>query len=313
MSQWSPNSPLGNAVFAAGFLYDIEQDIIYSRRDALQRKFGYAYGYDAEAFLINSIIDCEPIFFDYQGKTWMIELWKGQYGLMTGCEIGIYNRSPNSSAAYAMLDATIGKRPHDPNPSHNMFFDCANDDEMLEMSFTLRRNGKKLFSRGPEKHWWLTGFKWGEISNPDDLTMDVEISFPNYEMANAFITGMIELKYGLNRIGGNKIGFQFHWPSSFQPRKDPAKAATLTQVSSDNSSIVSAYKRLNLSNNDPNLIPHDKTDWISSRIPYSETFFVQALAVLTKIVNRTMEEVLHTLVTGFQMALDEAKRLLHLP
>jgi Domain of unknown function (DUF4474) len=35
-----------------------------------------------------------------KGKTWMIELWKGQYGLMTGCEIGVYNRSPKDFPSY---------------------------------------------------------------------------------------------------------------------------------------------------------------------------------------------------------------------
>ena len=175
MPQWSPSSPLAHAVVAAGFWYDPQQDIIFSRMDALQRQFGYAYGYDDSIFLINAVIDCEPIFFAFAGKTWMIELWKGQYGLMTGCEIGVYNRSPNNSPPYALLDRFLGKREHDPTPSHNMFFDCASDSELLEMSFTLKRRGQKLFSRGPEKHWWLTGFKWGELSNPDDLSMDVEI------------------------------------------------------------------------------------------------------------------------------------------
>ena len=71
----------------------------------------------------------------------MIELWKGQYGLMTGCEIGVYNRSPKSSPFYAFLDAIVGKRERDSNKSHNMFFDCASDNELLEMSFTLYRRG----------------------------------------------------------------------------------------------------------------------------------------------------------------------------
>mgnify|MGYP000621142798 CR=1 FL=1 len=29
-------------------------------------------------------------YFDYQGKTWLLEFWKGQYGINTGAEIGIY-------------------------------------------------------------------------------------------------------------------------------------------------------------------------------------------------------------------------------
>ena len=33
----------------------------------------------------------EPIYFDYDGKTWLIEFWKGQYGINTGAEIGIYH------------------------------------------------------------------------------------------------------------------------------------------------------------------------------------------------------------------------------
>lgn len=78
---WKPTSSLGLAVYEAGFLYDPDQGIIYSRLDAVQRDFGYAYGYDAAAVGMTALIDCEPIFFDYAGKHWMIELWKGQYGL----------------------------------------------------------------------------------------------------------------------------------------------------------------------------------------------------------------------------------------
>jgi hypothetical protein len=102
MNNWSSTSKLAQAVEVAGFDYDPEQDIIFSRMDAVQRRFGY----DASALLMSAVIDCEPIFFDFGGKTWMIELWKGQYGLETGCEIGVYNRSTDSgdSFVYAFLD-----------------------------------------------------------------------------------------------------------------------------------------------------------------------------------------------------------------
>jgi hypothetical protein len=88
----------------------------------------------------------------------MIELWKGQYRLETGCEIGVYNRAAGSSSLpYPLLDAKVGQRPGDSHPSHNLFFDCARDDELLVLASTLYRNGEKLFCRGPEPHWWLTG------------------------------------------------------------------------------------------------------------------------------------------------------------
>ena len=95
-----------------------DQDIIFSRMNAWQRDFGYAYVYDFVApATINAIIDCEPFFFRYNNKDWMIELWKGQYGFETGAEIGVYvSKQP-------LLDYIIGYRPHDPDNAK--FFDCA--------------------------------------------------------------------------------------------------------------------------------------------------------------------------------------------
>jgi hypothetical protein len=296
MAQWSPSSPLAHAVVAAGFSYDPQQDIIFSRMDALQRQFGYAYGYDDSIFLINAVIDCEPIFFAFAGKTWMIELWKGQYGLMTGCEIGVYNRSPNNSPPYDLLDRFLGKREHDPTPSHNMFFDCASNRELLEMSFTLKRSGQKLFSRGPEKHWWLTGFKWGELSNPDDLSMDIEIKFPDNEMMELFKKALIGLGYGYNALGSGAVRFTFDRPKTFQPRRDPAKQTELAEVNSSNLGLVSRYKKLGLGSNDPNLVTGDAAGLISDFTAlYSQSFFNQVWAILHKEADRTLVEVLRAI------------------
>ena len=301
MPQWSPSSPLANAVVLAGFSYDPQKDIIFSRKDALQRKFGYAYGYDALAFLMNAVIDCEPIFFAFAGKTWMIELWKGQYGLMTGCEIGVYNRSPNNSPHYALLDQFLGKREHDPNPSHNLFFDCARDSELLKMSLTLKRRGQKLFSRGPEKHWWLTGFKWGELSDPDDLSMDVEIWFADWEMSMAFRNALVDLRYGYNLIGGSSVAFTFDSPKTFQPRRDPARKAELAAVNSSNRGLVSRYKNLGLGSNDPNLVSGDAAGLMADFTNlYGQSFFKQVWAMFYKRADRTLAEVLEAIARLFR-------------
>ena len=88
---WEPESVLAGIVVEAGFKYDPEQDILYSRRDALQRKAGYTYLYDVVAPETTSAnIHCEPIRFVFDARKWMIELWKGQYGIETGAEIGVY-------------------------------------------------------------------------------------------------------------------------------------------------------------------------------------------------------------------------------
>jgi hypothetical protein len=78
------------AVVAAGYEYDAGQDMFYSIMNPWQRKYGYCKIYDEAAAPLGMIIDCEPVHFEYQGRKWLIEFWKGQYDLTTGCEIGIY-------------------------------------------------------------------------------------------------------------------------------------------------------------------------------------------------------------------------------
>jgi peptidoglycan hydrolase-like protein with peptidoglycan-binding domain len=133
---WTPNSTLATLVSAAGFLCDPSQDIIYSKMNPLQRDFGYCKRYDeSAATLMSAIIDCEPIYFTYGTNDWLIELWKGQYGLETGAEIGIYNRD---SGITDLRDAVLGK-----------FFNCVSDSQRLNMSFVLKKDGVEIFRRGP--------------------------------------------------------------------------------------------------------------------------------------------------------------------
>mgnify|MGYP001147717408 FL=1 len=73
-----------------GFFYLPDQDIITSAQNAWQRNFGYHALFDKSASRLSMVFDCEPIYFNYQDRTWMIEFWKGQYGINTGGEIGVY-------------------------------------------------------------------------------------------------------------------------------------------------------------------------------------------------------------------------------
>jgi hypothetical protein len=250
---WKPESALAQAVYDAGFLYDPEEDIIYSRMEPIQRRFGYAYGYDAAALAMSADIDCEPIFFDYGGKHWMIELWKGQYGLETGCEVGVYTRPIGSSGLrYDLLDATVGKRPGDAVPSHNLFYDCAAEEDMLKLSATLNRNGEKVFTRGPEPHWWLTGFKWGVFSEPAELSVDVAITLKDEAMSQAFLAAIQGRPYPNLKVEGTTVSFTFDQPYAMpQP---PKPAPILEKVRTADQAIVSAYEALDFPNNDPNKV-----------------------------------------------------------
>jgi hypothetical protein len=248
---WTPTSALAHGVYEAGFEYDPAQDIIFSRMDPLQRSFGYAYGYDLAALGMSADLDCEPIFFDYAGKHWMIELWKGQYGLETGCEVGVYTRPIGSTnPGYALADATIGQRPGDSTPSHNLFYDCAANADRLELSATLHRDGQVLFTRGPETHWWLTGFKWGVLSDPSQLTVDVAIKLKDIQMRDAFLAGIAGRPYTNLQVNGTTVSFTFD--QTFAVPQPPKPAPILSAIHADNQAVVDTYNSFNFPNNDPN-------------------------------------------------------------
>lgn len=177
-----------------GYSYLLPQDIFTSRIDAWQRKFGYCHFYDEAAYHFNMIFDCLPIYFNYQGRTWMIELWKGQYGINTGCEIGVY---------YA--DRIL----EDDELRHELF-QCANNEDMLKLHFNLYQNNKTI-AHLCKVHWWLTAFSMGCFSMPSNLTMYVSITLDNEDMTNAFVKGLIKAGYNQKeiRICCNTVSFTF--------------------------------------------------------------------------------------------------------
>ena len=151
-------------LLAAGFEYDEEQGIYYSQMNPLQRKFGFNFVYDMAAPMAGMYYSTKRIEFEYAGKEWMVQIWKGQYGITSGAEIGLYSR----------------------DPSKVMQYDCADDSELIEMQFDFYNMGEYVFSRGPEKHWWLTGFKVAHIGIPQFIEMDMTLNFQDNLMANEF-------------------------------------------------------------------------------------------------------------------------------
>jgi hypothetical protein len=189
---------------AAGYGYDENQDVFYSVLDPWQRSMGYCRLYDEAAAPLNMIIDCEPIYFEYDGRRWMIEFWKGQYALTAGCEIGVYNTT--------RPDLNI------PGIFNGPFFDCASNEDLLKMSYTLKKNDKVLFKRD-DKHWWLTGFKLGEFAEPWELTMDLSVTLKDEEMCRAFIEGLKKAGYLDKEINrrGNTVSLIFDETKTRQP------------------------------------------------------------------------------------------------
>lgn len=182
-----------------GFQFDLHQDIVISKNDSWQRYLGYMDFYDFKAPFFNMIMYAEPIFFDYDCKHYRIEFWKGQYGITTGAEIGIYVRE---------FDSNLPKG----------VYRCANDEERLNISFMLSKRCH-LFSRC-DTSWWLTGFDVGTFSWPRELKMKCCIQFPCKEMLEAFVSSLRCAGYADSQIEiceDFTVCFNFCKPSNYYP------------------------------------------------------------------------------------------------
>lgn len=187
-----------------GFAYEGKQDIFYSRTDSWQRKFGYGRVYDEAAAPLNMVIDCEPVYFEYDEKKWMIEFWKGQYGITIGGEVGIYYL-PEKVLGEEVLHS-------------NLVYQCVTDEDTLRIQTALWKNGRQLYCRRGY-HWWLTGFVLGEFSDPKDLEMDIEITLKNMDMKDAFLKGLYRAGYRQEEISmlGTTVWIHFTRPHTRQP------------------------------------------------------------------------------------------------
>ncbi len=159
-----------------GYCYIGRQDIISTCNDAWQRTAGYTALFDRAALHFHMVFDALPIYFDYCGRTWLIELWKGQYGTNTGAEIGIY---------YADTRLTRDELP-------TAHFNAVDDEDRLAVTYTLSRKGRPI-ARVSGVTWWLTAFLTGMFSQPAWLAMDIAIRFPNPEMQRCFIMSLQQL------------------------------------------------------------------------------------------------------------------------
>lgn len=193
---------LNDAIESFGFQYDICQDVFYAAKNGWQREMGYRKIYDDNAIRLGMVIDCEPLYFTYGGRSYLLEFWKGQYGLTTGAEIGLY----------------VSDEINEEHPE-KLFYKSVEDDEMIDMRFILRKQGRILMIRD-ERHWWLTGFVLGEFSNPEELGMEISIVFPDYQMRNAFYDTLVDAGYMKENIyvEGKGVRFGFTKPHTVQPK-----------------------------------------------------------------------------------------------
>lgn len=164
---------VGQLINAAGYSYDAKEGVFYTEIDSWQREANFIKHYDTLAVFGNMTYLTTKVDFDYAGRNWRFQFWKGQYGVLGGAEIGIYYKNPGET--------------------EELYF-CADDDNLMLMEFTLYltpadyQSGHKYFTRGWQKHWWLTGFKPGVVT-PTDLVMSARMRAFDSTMAAAMEKG----------------------------------------------------------------------------------------------------------------------------
>ncbi len=180
-----------------GYCYNNCQDAFSTTLDAWQKDFGYIYAYDKFSPFINLVFDCEPVYFYYDNKTWLIEFWKGQYGINAGGEIGIY-----------YVDYIVPRK----KLRKTLFFGVP-ADEMMPLSMDLCHYNESIVQLS-KRHWWLTAFRMGSFCAPKKLTMNISITFPTKEMLEAFVNAMLDIGYRPNDICicGSQVFFTFDRP-----------------------------------------------------------------------------------------------------
>ena len=158
-----------------GFLYEPKGVYFYTAADPWQRNVGYNEIFDivAPTTLIN--FETKRLRFEYADKDWMIQMWKGQYGLLFyGAEVGVYTK---------------------PKERELVHYDAASDEDMLkmEMTFSYKRDGKwvKRFTRPYDSYWWCTGFLPGNLDGQfNTIKVDMRITAKNTAMLSKIRTAL---------------------------------------------------------------------------------------------------------------------------
>lgn len=155
-------------IVGVGFNMNLSEMLVYATVNCWMRDFGFCYLYDVVA---NSM----PVFFNYKTRRfkfeyndleYMIQIWKGNYTVSNGGEVGVYCRDKEKFGTY---------------------YECANDDQMLEMSMQILHGDKILVDKPLQMHWWVNGFNLGtRMYLPESLTMKFSIVMADEEMLNAF-------------------------------------------------------------------------------------------------------------------------------
>ncbi len=221
-----------NAVL--GYKYNSEQDYYYcDSPNSWQKQYGYTRIYDLIAPYVLLEYDYARVHFEYQGIDWLIQLWKGQYGLLFfGSEVGVYT-----------------KEHTDEEDSYTTHYDCADEDDWLKIKTVMYHDEvgdgyyKKCLETPYEETWWSTGFKRGHLRQQEpakELRQEGIITLKSPEMAEAFAAAFEDCGFkraeslenlGLDSFFVDGADVHYRWQNNSEAENTmPIKVATGTMI-----------------------------------------------------------------------------------
>ena len=183
-----------------GFAYDAKYGVFYATGAGWQRTVGYTELYDRLAAVAFMPLDTIRIKFNYKGMQWMVQLWKGYYGLvLAGCETGFYNRpadTPEEQTTYNVVSEAY--------------------HQVMSCRFHYGLSSFNRYSRT----WWLTGFAPAIQSSPattiPKMRVENTINFTDVGLMNAFIEGLKNVDHIFQNYDGKTRGFHFVEGSNYR-------------------------------------------------------------------------------------------------
>ncbi len=176
---------------ALSYSYSQAGNYFYTDDNPWQRNFGFNRLYDIGAVFTVMYLDTFHVYYNHNGYDWMVQFWKGQYGLLfLGGEIGLYYKDPNKTT------------PH---------YNCAEEDMEINMQMSVYRGDeyKELFTRPYAPHWWTTAFVPGKLkkfSDRTELTMVAKLEFKSVEEREKFCNALEKI----DDVDGNRFRYASH-------------------------------------------------------------------------------------------------------
>ncbi len=172
---------------ALSYSYSEAGNYFYTDDNPWQRNFGFNRLYDIGAVFTVMYLDTFHVYYNHGGYDWMVQFWKGQYGLLfLGGEIGLYYKDPAKTTQH---------------------FNCAEENMEINMQMTVYREGfGELFTRPYAPHWWTTAFVPGKLkkfSDRTELTMVAKLEFKSEEERAKFCKALEKI----TDVDGNRFQY----------------------------------------------------------------------------------------------------------